>query len=148
MKNMEKKLSNYFYKKSSNIFEFLVTDHFFEKPNIEIDNKTNFATVDFFRKDIAFECILDERESDVTCKFVKVVNGQKATDYAVNEKGERVRDDLASILRRKGINERLFTKLNKQLEIAEMIKIVLADYAEMLKKFNKDLLGNPEKIFE
>ena len=144
---MEKKLSNDFYKETSKIFEFLVTDHSFGKPNLEIDNKINFASVVFFRKDIAFECILDERESDVTCKFVKVVNGQKVTDYAVNDKGERVRDDVASILRRKGIRERLFTELNKQSEIEDMIKIVLFDYAEMLKKFDKDLLINSDKIF-
>ena len=147
MRAMDTQLSKFFFEKSSKIFNFLVTDHSFEKPKLEIDDKINFATVIFFRKDIAFECILDERESDVTCKIAKVVNGQKVTCYAVDDNGERVRDDITSILRRKGIRERLFTKLNKQMEIKDMIKIVLLDYAEMLKKYDKDLLSNPDKLF-
>ena len=135
MRNMDTELSQLFFKETSNIFRFLVTDYSFSQPKFEIDEQIGFVIVTFMSREIAFECILDESENDITCKVVKVMNAKKVNNFSVNDKGERVREDLASLLRRKGIRDRLFTKRNEQIRLEDEIKIVLSDYAQMLKKY-------------
>lgn len=145
---MNSKLSNYFFEQSSNLLNFLVSDYSFNKPKISIDNRTWFTTVTFMGKDIAFECILDPRESDVSCKIAKVIDGQKTKYYAVNEKRERVRDEIVSILRRKGVRSKLLTKLDKKMKIEEIVHTVLSDYARMIREYTDTLLNNPDNIFD
>jgi hypothetical protein len=64
---MKKELANFFFDETARIFVFLVNEYSFAPPQLKIDDEIHFAFVTFVGKNLAFECILDERESDVTC---------------------------------------------------------------------------------
>lgn len=146
---MDKELANYFFKEISQIFAFVVTDHSFAKPLLEIDNKVNFAFVTFMGKNLAIECSLDEREGNIACIIARVIDGKRATYCdAIDERdnnGVRVREYLSSLLVRRGIREHLFTRVSG-LELHERIKVTLADFAHMLKKHGQEILDDSPTV--
>jgi len=145
---MDKHLANKFLEETSEILGFLATDHSFSLPVLEVDDHIEFATVTFMGKNVALECILDLRENDVTCKCSRVSNEQKTQHYAVDEQGNRVREDIASFLRRRGVRERLFTRLSGPVQHSELIRRTLMDYAIMLKKHGQEILLDSNDLFD
>ena len=138
---MDQQLAEYFFAEAAGTFDFLVKDYSFAPPDLEVNNKIDFATVTFMGKNLAVECILDEREADITCKIARVINGKKTSDYAVDENGVRVREGLFHLLQRRGVRERLFTKTGN-LELHDKIKTTLSDFAQMLKEHGGDILAD------
>lgn len=138
---MDQQLANYFFEEAARAFDFLVKDYSFSPPQLEVDNKINFATVTFMGKNLALACILDEREADIDCKIARVIDGKKTSHYAVDDKGVRVREGLFHLLRRRGIRERLLTP-TRGLELHDRIKTTLSDFAQMLKKHGHDILAD------
>lgn len=136
---MDRELSNYFFEQAEKAFGFLVREHSFAPPILEIDEPTNFATVTFKGQHLAIECIFDEGEADIDCKVARVLDGRKADDYAVDENRVKVREGLASLVRRQGAREKLFRNVSR-LALRERISVTLADFAEMLKTKAKDVL--------
>lgn len=138
---MNEHLSNYFFEETSKVFSFLVDEYSFANARLEIDNKIHCAFVLFVGKNLSIEFILDERENNIDCKIARVIDGKKTIFYAVDNKGLRVRESLSGLLRRRGFKDRLFSKVGG-LEIHELIKITLADFAQMLKKHGLDVLSD------
>ena len=138
---MDQQLAEYFFAEAATTFDFLVKDYSFAPPELEVNNRINFATVTFMGTNLAVECILDEREADIDCKIARVINGQKTSDYAVDDKGVRVREGLFHLLRRRGIQGPLFRK-SGGLDINDAIKITLSDFAQMLKQHGGDILAD------
>jgi hypothetical protein len=138
---MNKDLANYFFEEASKAFAFLVRDYGFAPPRLEINDKINFAFVTFMGKNLAVECILDEREEDITCKIARVIGGKPSNDYEIDNKGLRVREGLFNLLRRRGVRGRLLTKVGG-LPFREQIKITLGDHAQMLQKHGQDILAD------
>ena len=138
---MDKQLADYFFKEASREFAFLVEQYTFAAPRLEVDDRFNLATVTFMGKNLAVECMLEEREGDVECKIARVFDGMKTTYYAVDENGIRVREGLSSLLRRKGVQQNLFRKV-AGLSVRERFGIILEDYAQMLKKYGHEILDD------
>ena len=138
---MDQQLAEFFFAEASRTFGFLVKDYSFAPPDLEGNNKIDFATVTFMGKNLAVECILDEREADITCKIARVIDGKKTSDYAVDENGVRVREGLFHLLQRRGVGEGLFRKTGG-LELHDKIKTTLSDFAQMLEKHGGDILAD------
>ena len=138
---MDQELAEYFFAAAARTFDFLVKEYSFASPDLEVNNKIDFATVTFMGKNLAVECILDEREADITCKIARVIDGKKTTHYAVDENGVRVREGLFHLLQRRGVRERLFTSTG-DLKLHDEIKTTLSDFAQMLKKHGGDILAD------
>lgn len=138
---MDQQLAEYFFEEASKAFHFVVSGHAFSAPQLKIDDEINFAFVTFLGKNLAIECILDEREGDIDCKIARVFGGEKTSHYAVDEAGVRVREGLARLLRRRGIKERLFQGVGER-ELRERIQVVLGDFASMLKKHGQEVLND------
>ena len=138
---MDKQLAKYFFEEASRAFAFVMNEYSFAAPLFEVDDEINFAFVIFTGKNLAIECILDERETDIDCKIARVFGGEKTSHYAVDESGVRVREGLASLVRRHGVRDRLFERVGG-LELHERIRITLADFAQMLKKYGQEVLND------
>ena len=138
---MNRELANYLLERAANTFAFLVTEHSFAPPTLETDERINFVTVTFKGRNLAIECIFDERESDIDCKVARVVDGKKTDAYAVDENGVKVREGLASLLRRRGVRQKLFRDVS-QLDLKERIAVTLADFADMLKTRAEDVVND------
>ena len=136
---MNKQLAEYFLDQVSNAFAFLVSEFGFSSPQLEINEDIHFAFVIFKAKNLAIELILDEKESDVTCKISRMINGKRTSDYAVDRSGSRVREHLSSLMRRRGINDPLFRKVT-DLSLDEQIPVILEDFVQMLRKYGQDVL--------
>jgi hypothetical protein len=126
---MDKQLANFLFAEASKTFAFLVEEYGFAPPRLEINDKINFAFVTFLGRNLAVECILDEREEDITCKIARVIGGKPANDYAFDDNGVRVREGLYNLLVRRGVREQLLTAV-RGLEFRERIRIKLADCAQ------------------
>jgi hypothetical protein len=144
---MNKNLAKIFFELTSKEFAFLVDEYFFEPPYMDLNEKINFVTVTFMGKNLAIECILDEREGDVDCKVARVFSGIKTNHYAVNDKGTRVREDIASLLRRRGVRGKLFSDL-RTVSKQDRIRVVLSDFAKMLKKHAPEVLSDSPTSFD
>ena len=138
---MDQELAEFFFVEAARTFDYLVKDYSFAPPELEVNNKIDFATVTFMGKNLAVECILDEREADITCKIARVIDGKKTSDYAVDESGMRVREGLFHLLQRRGVGEGLFRKTGG-LELHDKIKTTLSDFAQMLKEHGGDILAD------
>lgn len=138
---MNQELSDYFLQEASSAFAFLPDAHGFAAPQLLIDDVSGFAYVVFRGKNLTVECILDEREGDIDCKVARVIGGTKTAHYAVDEDGVRVREGLASLLRRRGVREPLFRKVG-DLDLSQRIRITLQDFAAMLQRHGDDIVGD------
>ena len=138
---MDQQLANYFFEEAARIFGFLVKEYSFAPPQLDINDRINFATVTFQGHNLALECILDEREQDVDCKVARVVNGRKTEHYAVDGNGVRVREGLFHLLRRRGAPDSALSR-TKGLELHDKITTVLDDFARMLKQFGPEILAD------
>ncbi|MDP3938625.1 MAG: hypothetical protein Q8R92_10880 [Deltaproteobacteria bacterium] len=142
---MDKQLANYFFEEASKAFAFVVTEHSFAAPQLDVNDKINFAFVTFMGKNLAIECSLDEREGDIACIIARVIDGKRATYRdAVDERDEhgvRVRVYLRRLLEQRGVRERLLTR-SGGLELRERIKVRLADFAQMLRKHGQEVLND------
>jgi hypothetical protein len=142
---MDKQLAKYFFEEASKAFAFAVKEHSFAAPQLEVDDKINFAFVTFMGRNLAIECSLDEREGDIACIIARIINGKRATYHDAtdehDEHGVRVREYLSKLLERRGVRKRLFTRAGG-LELNERIKITLADSAEMIRKHGQEVLND------
>lgn len=142
---MDKQLADYFFEETSKALAFVVNDHGFAAPQLEVRDKSNFAFVTFMGKNLAIECSLDEREGDIACIIARVMDGKRATYRDAidecDEHGTRVREHLFKMLERCGVRERLFTRVGG-LKPRERIKITLEDFAQMLRKHGQEVLND------
>jgi hypothetical protein len=140
---MNKDAAQRFQLECERAFGFLVTSYGFAPATIEIDAQIHFVTVTFNGKNLALECIYDERESGIEVKVARVVNGVVATEYAVNAQGERVRERLFILLLERGV--RSVGLKDARLEtrpLDEMFRIKLSAYADLLRAHAKDILDD------
>ena len=144
---MDKKLAQYFFDATREIFSFLTKEYSFLEPQFEIDEKINFAYTIFMAKNLAIEFILDERESDVDCKISRVVDGKKTSFFTVDKRGVRVREALHSLLARRSVREGLFTRV-AELNILDRINVTLTDFSKMLQKYGQDILNDSPKALD
>lgn len=123
----------------------------FAGPQFEVNDNVHFCFVTFVGKHLAIECSLDGREGDIACIIARVVDGKRATFYdaidELDETGARVRVHLDSLLRRRGVRERLLTP-SGQLPLRERIKVRLADFAMMLRKHGQEVLSDSPTVFD
>jgi hypothetical protein len=145
---MDKQLANYFIEEASKAFAFVVNEHSFAAPQVELLDKINFVFVIFMGHNIAIECSLDEREGDITCIIARVIDGKRATYRDAiderDEQGMRVRENLSQYLRRQGVRGRILTKI-EGLDFHERIKATLKDFAQMLKRHGRAVLEDSPK---
>ena len=102
---MNLELTKIFFDERSKAFAFLVTEHGFKPPTLEANRLIHFATVTFMGTNLALECIFDEREAWIEFKVARVVNGEKAQEYAVDQTGNRVGDSLFLMLHKRGVRK-------------------------------------------
>lgn len=147
--DMDKQLVNYFLEEAAKAFAFVVTEHSFAAPRLEVNDEINFAFVTFMGTHLAIECSLDEREGDVACTIARVIDGKRATHRdAIDERdehGARVREYLSKLLERRGVRERLFTLIGGGT-LRERIQITLADFARMLSKHGREVLNDSPTV--
>jgi len=140
---MTLELTKIFFDECSKAFGFLVTEHGFKPPTLEVNRLIYFATVTFMGTNLALECIFDEREAWVEFKVARVVNGKKAQDYAVDQTGNRVRDSLFLMLQKRGVRKLgLKSEHLAEQKIPEMFRIKLNAYGSLLRKYGKDILAD------
>lgn len=98
-----------------------------------------FAFV-FIGSSTGVECSIDFRESNIDCKICLLHNGRPPTDYAIDANGVRIREGVSALLRRRGIRERLFTKVTGRT-FAERIPVIVGDFGSMFQRY-PELLGD------
>lgn len=95
---------------------------------------------------LAIECVVNAHEADIDCKVVRLTDGKKAAHYAVDARGVTVREGLASLLRRRGVRERLFAPVSGR-DLPDRVKITLQDFARMLRNYGQAILADsPEAL--
>jgi hypothetical protein len=140
---LDKRAAQKFELECERAFGFLVTSYGFAPATIEIDTQIHFVTVTFNGKNLALECIYDERESCVEVKVARVLNAVKATEYAVNAQGERVRERLLTLFLERGVRSvGLKDEGLGRRPLDEMFQIKLNVYADLLRVHGKDILAD------
>jgi hypothetical protein len=73
------------------------------------------------------------------------INGAPAGDYAIDRDGNRVREQLFLMLKRRGLKESgLKTQCLASKNVHEMFSIVCSTYASLLEKYGQDIIGDSE----
>jgi hypothetical protein len=145
---MNTQLAHMFLDECFKAFAFLVEDYGFTPPVLNMNPSISFSTVTFVGTNLALECIFDERENWVEFKVAQVIDGVVAQSYAIDKKGQRVRESLFSLLQRRGArNFGLQEKDLSSVSTLEMFKAKLAAYAELLLKYGQDILSDSASVF-
>ena len=148
---MDRKLADEFLREATEKFKFVVEEYSFVGPEFEIDDGVDFVFVTFVGKNLAIEVSLDGREGDIECHIARVKDGRRATYRdsldEFDKQGTRVREHLFKLLWRRGVRERLFTKVGG-LQLRERIPITLEDFAQMLKKHGRIILMDTYEVLE
>ena len=121
-------------------FNFLTINYGYQKAVTKYDDDIGFAYVYFIGKKNAVEVIMDTRDKQVDCKISKLVNGKLTELYAVDNKGEVVREDIYDLLRKQGVHSRLLTK-SDATRFSERFKIDVDDYVSMIKNYSALILS-------
>jgi hypothetical protein len=144
---VNRELRDYFLQEVAKAMGFLVTRHHFVGPEYETDEDIHFARVSYSRENLAIECVLDEREEDVDCKVVRMKGGRRLVGFAVDEKGQLVRQRVSTFVRSRGAPEPLFRKVGN-LSLRQRIPITLNDYARLLKNHGQEILADSPTVFD
>lgn len=138
---MTPELTQAFFDECSKAFGFLVTDHGFRPPTMDVT--VHYAIATFLGKSLAIEWIFEEREMWVEGKVARVINGAPAADYAVDKNGNRVREHLFVMLQKRGVRETGLKSQNlASKSVREMFTIVFSTYALLLQKYGHDILSD------
>jgi hypothetical protein len=146
---MDSRIANEFLEACNESFGFLVSDFGFQPGTLEVDSQIQFATVSYVGKNLAVECIFDERESWVEVKVARVKNGVRPANYSTDGAGRRVRENLYSLLIESGVREfgprdpRPSSKPQN-----EMFRIKLAKDANLLRKHGKEILQDSSTLLD
>lgn len=151
---MENNKADNFIRECTRVFSFLLEDYAFDKPVAETKSDIHFTTVTYKKVNIALEVIFDEREQDITVKVVRLKNGVKPDNYAINDRGQICRASLITILMKMGVRKlRLQEELLKECmgivtgQEERFYKKHLCYYAYLLKKHGKDILNDSPELF-
>ncbi len=133
---------NMFLAECDYALRFLIEDYEFAGPSYELDEKYNLITVTYYKKEIAIECIYEERDDDVSVRIVRLENGVKPDELC--------RKYLTKLLLQRGIRDLKFSSLNDNSlsdQQADMRK-ALCGYARLLREYGKDILSGSAEIFK
>lgn len=138
---MTPELTQAFFDECSKAFAFLVADHGFKPPTLDVT--VHYATVTFLGKNLAIEWIFEEREAWIEGKVAQVINGAPAEDYAVDNDGNRVREHLFLMLKRRGVSDSgLKSQRLSSKSMPEMFRIKLTTYAALLQQYGQDIVSD------
>jgi hypothetical protein len=143
---VDRDLAAFFVEEATKAFGFMTRENAFEGPTAEINDEIHFVYVTFMGRHVAVECILDEREEDIDCKVVLVVQGRKLSYYEFDPQGRRVRDGLYSLLTRRRTKGLHFRKVGG-LTLRTQIPTTLGDFARMLREHGRDILADSPDVF-
>ncbi len=130
-------------------FGFLIDDYGFTKSEVKVDK--GLVYILFFKKEIAVECILDEREDNVSVKIIRLENGKKPDVYKKNDSGKVVREYLTQLLIRRGIRDLKFEETEDMSRLSKRranYRKSLAGYARLLREYAQDVLDGSSEIFD
>lgn len=100
---MDTELVTQFREACDAAFGFLVDEYGFQPGVTEVDWQIRFVTVRYFGKNLAVECVFDERERWVDVNIARVVGGRTAPAYPDRDAHGRLREGLVAHLLRKGV---------------------------------------------
>lgn len=138
---MTPELTQVFFDECSKAFAFLVVNHGFKPPTLDVT--VHYATVTFLGGNLAIEWVFEERETWIEGKVARVVTGAPAEDYAIDKDGNRVREHLFVMLQKRGVRETGLKSQNlASKSVREMFTIVFSTYASLLQKYGQDILSD------
>jgi hypothetical protein len=117
-----------------------VSAYGFSGGRLTIDSPTQTITVRFCGKQIAIECIWDDREQALEVKICRLREGEPPSEFAVDASGRRVRGHLTQILLRRGVRAFPFRKVPPGAALADLWQSHLEDYASILQQHGRDIL--------
>src|SRR5271165_4653079 len=126
-------------------FAFLV-DRGFARAAATRDPRTGIVTVAFLGHSLGVECTLDVREREVGCQIARLLNGGLPREYALNARGERVREGLLHWFHRRGLRYLDFTP--PALSFAERIPVVVRHYANVMRDHAEPVLQDDPRALD
>lgn len=136
---------------------FLTDEYGFNGPYSDFgsEDRKYVYRVWFTGKSLAAEFVLDWRDQDVSCYIVRLEDGRFPEGWKVNERGQRIRVDLWSWVRERGIHlDPLFTKGKngkrrlRRVLLEEQIAVLIPHYAFLLRAYGQPILEEQvEEVF-
>jgi hypothetical protein len=135
-----------FFRAVEEKFRFLVIEHGFCAPVFTWEAEVWCAKVRYFASNNVIEVILDTRERWIECKVARVIDGQAAPQFEVNDHGERVRETITSLLRERGIAPQFTNRCSASF--ADSMQVWLEDLARMLREHAADVLADSPRVLD
>jgi hypothetical protein len=138
-----------FKNECEDVFSFLLTKHQFSGPTI--DAYPNQIVITYLKREVAIECLYDERDDDVTLKIVRLIDGKVPSAYRLTDDGVLVREYLTKLLIGKGIRdinfqEAVIARKNKR-DRKEILRKELEGFARLLQLYGTSVLEGSAEIF-
>jgi hypothetical protein len=102
----------------------------------------------YIGRNVAIECVLDEKDFFAGCYICKVVAGQPVQVHAKNELGVRVRFLLSAwVTEQTDIPDSFYKKVSRKMSREEEIPIYLDNNQRMLQEYGQIIIDDSPNIF-
>lgn len=131
-------------------FAFLVREHRFTEPQVDC-SLPGLAFVTYGKGEVGVECVLEQRDDDVSVRIVRLRNGKRPTAYRKDEDGTVVRELLTQLLIQRGVRDIGFPQPAEVMSITKRratYRKALEGYARLLQNHAQDVLDGSERILD
>lgn len=102
----------------------------------------------YIGRNVALECVLDEKDYYVGCYISKAINGQPVQTHALNDQGVPVRYLLhAWVSTHVSIPASFYTRVSRKMSRDEQIPIFLDTNLRLLKEYGQKIIDDSPDIF-
>jgi hypothetical protein len=126
---------------------FLVSDHGFRGPILEVDEGSGVATQHYVGRHLAIDVVMETREFDVRCHVGRVVDGVPTRYFAVDRQGKVVRTSLLAWIHGRLGRYPPGPRL-AGLSREKQIEAVVADTARLLAEHSPEVLADDPAVFD
>jgi hypothetical protein len=145
--SLDQHLVSLFRDEVSKRFAFLVKEHSFSGPILEIEDGGYSTNLTYLGRNLALEFELERRHfNDVACTVVRVIDGKKAPYEWREDLRSQNRQYLVLLLSRRKLREP-FRKVG-HLTPEQQIPAILEDYAQKLKEYGQDILADSPAVLD
>lgn len=143
-------MHQHFLAECRSAFSFLIDNHGFSGPVIEVDERIGFIFVVYCKDQIGVECIWDQREQDVSVKIVRLTNGRRPIVYRCDQSGKVWREHLTQILLRHGVRDLGFRGICESGLSSQQafFRKALLGFARLLRMHGGGLLDGSSRVLD
>lgn len=146
---MNPEITKKFFEECNKWFGFLVLNHGYRAGVLDVDRTSRVATVSYVGRNLAVQCVFDEKENWTEVDIARVSGGKILNDHATNGQVGRMHEGLYPLLIRQGVRD--FGPRDQKLSeqpLEELFRLRLSKDADLIRRFGGEILSDSSSLLD